>query len=315
VAGAEGLGPLGVREIVHDFGSVERGASVSHTFAVPNAGSSLLRLEHVKGSCGCTVAVVSDPDVPPGGEGRVNVTLDTSALAGRTTKVIMVYTSHPAVPTVRLGLTGEVVADLVVSPNALYLGRVRRGEAVEHEIAVVPGRPGGEYAVTAAVEHGNPALRARIEPRVDGPGQRVIVALDADVPLGRLSEQIVLRTTSPTTPHLTVPVFGSVEGDVVVLPRHVTLSAGQAGPLPEQEVYIRTRGGRRFAVTRVLVPDEVTYRLTPVADGAEYRLTLALRPGLEPGKVERTIEIFTDHPNDAHLVVPLSAIVPAGRRG
>jgi hypothetical protein len=68
-------------------------------------------------------------------------------------------------------------------------------------------------------------------------------------------------------------------------------------------------------VTGVSVPqDVVTYTLSPVEEGLEYRLTLRLREGLRPGKIEDVVEIFTDHPEERRLVVPLYAIVRGGRR-
>jgi hypothetical protein len=57
------------------------------------------------------------------------------------------------------------------------------------------------------------------------------------------------------------------------------------------------------------VPDVVTYTLSPLQDGVEYKLTLRLREGLRPGKLEAAVEIFTDHPDEDHLVVPLYAII------
>ena len=207
------------------------------------------------------------------------------------------------------------MADLVVTPMPLYLGRVRRGAADRHEVLIVPGRPGVPYAVTA-VEHTNPALRARLEPRPDGPGQRLVVELAPTVPLGRFSEQLTLRTTSPREPQIPLTVFGSVEGDVAVLPPQVTFGVAR-GKAPEREVFIRNRSARPLRVTRVTVPAElVTYDLDTLDDGVEYRLTLRLRDDIPPGKVEGTIDIFTDHPEEGHLVVPVYAIVSrAGRRG
>jgi len=189
-------------------------------------------------------------------------------------------------------------------------------EAVEREIRVTAGRPGATYEVTA-VEHSNPALHTSLERLPDGSGQRVVVTLEPHIPLGRFNDQLVLRTTSPRQPALTVSVFASVEGDVVVLPPQVTFGLARAGVAAERDLYIRNRGLRPLAVTAVSVPQRVvTYRLDTLEDGQEYRLTLRLRDGLPPGKVEGTVEIFTDHPDEGRLVVPLYAIVrDGGRRG
>lgn len=203
---------LGPAQWLFDFGSAERGSPVEHTFSLPNRGDLPLLVEQVKGPCGCTVAVVSGREVAPGGEARVAVTLDTTRLAGRTTKVVNVHTNDPARPVAVLALTGEVLADLVLAPSALYLGRVRRGDVVRREVLITPGRPGGTHAV-GVVESDSRALRARIEPRDDGPGQRLVIELGPEAPLGRFHAELRLRTTSPHEPELRLGVFGSVEGD------------------------------------------------------------------------------------------------------
>jgi hypothetical protein len=298
----------------YDFGTVYRGTKIEHVFRVTNAGDVPLRLEQVKSTCGCTVALISDPEVSPGREGRVAVTLDTARMAGRVTKVVTVYTNDPETPTAALALTGAVHADLVASPTALYLGRLRRGEPVSREIVVAPGRPGAAYAVTA-VEASNPALRAEIAPATGGEGQRIVVRLASELPLGRFSDHLVLRTNSPREPTITVPVFASVEGDVVVLPPQVTFGVARHGARAKRELHIRNRGAAPMAVTRVVVrPDVVAYSLETVREGVEWEMTLRLPDGLPPGKIEGAIEIFTDHPQEAHLVIPLYAIVRDGAR-
>jgi hypothetical protein len=304
---------LAIDEAVFDFGAVDRGTRVEHTFALRNAGDAPLRIEAVKSSCGCTVTLVSARDVPPGETGRLSVSVDTTRMTGRATKTVTVHTNDPDAPASGLTVTGEVRADLVVTPSPLYLGRVRRGESTHHEVHVRPGRPEAVYSVTV-VEHDHPALRARLERRTDQPEQWIVIEVDPDAPPGHFDERLTLHTTSAREPLITLSVFGSIEGDVVVLPPHVTFGVARGGASPKRELSIRNRGVRPVTVTGVSVPREIaTYDLRAVRKGREYRLTLRLRPGLPPGKVEGAVEIFTDHPDEARLVVPLYAIVHGGR--
>jgi hypothetical protein len=308
---AAGAPRLVVPAPTRDFGSVERGTVVEQSFPFENAGDAPLRVENVKGSCGCTVGLVSDRDVKPGRSGAVTVRLDTTRLSGRVTKTVTVYTNDPGTPAFGLTLTGEVMTDLIVSPAPLYLGRVHQGTAARREITVTPGRPGTAARVTW-VENTNPALHAALEPLPGGGGQRIVVTLDPHIPLGRLNDQLTLHTTSARTPDLIVPVFGSVEGDVVVLPPQITFGVAHRDETPERQVHIRNRGARPLRITGVGAPDDVVrYRLDTVEDGREYLLTLTLRDGLPVGTVERAVEIFTDHPDEGHLIVPLYAIVRA----
>jgi len=302
-----------VPEPVFDFGTAEQGSKVEHVFRVQNPGTALLRIDHVKTSCDCLAGMASAPDVPPGGEGRVNVILDTTRIAGRTTKVITVYGNDPAVPAASLTLTGQVMADLVAEPTALYLGKIRRGERAQREVRIVAGRPNATYEVTY-VEKTNPLLHATVEKLPDGTGQRVVVELDPDAPLGRFNDQLTLHTTSLREPTMTVPVFASIEGDVVVLPPQVTFGVARAGATAERELWVRNRGTKPLALKGVEVPDRVvSYDVSTVTEGQEWKITLRLRDRLPPGKIEDRVVIFTDHPDESRVVVPLYAIVRDAR--
>jgi hypothetical protein len=299
---------LEVAEPVHDFGTVEQGAHVDHSFRVRNAGDQALRLDHVKSTCGCTIGSVPGQEVAPGGAAFVTVSLDTARLAGRTTKTVTLYTNDPDVPVQPLALTGTVETDLVLSPTPLYVGHLRPGERVQRDVLVRPGRPGGSAQVSL-VETDGPEVRAHVEPGADPGTQRVVVELPADLPPGRFDGSVTLRTTSATQPVINVPVFGTVDSDVAVLPPQVTFGISRAGSAPPLDVHIRNRGRRPMAVTKVVAPPSVAYELNTVRPGVEWTLTLRLRDPLPAdGKVDTAVEIFTDHPSASHLVVPVYAI-------
>jgi len=210
IAQADDGVPRAVAEApVHDFGQVERGVAIDHVFKVKNAGTGWMRIDHVKGTCACTVGTATGEPIPPGGEAWVTMRLETDKLAGRTTKTATVYTNDPAAPTVPVTLTGTVLSDLVVKPVPLYVGHVRPGAVVRREIVVSPGRPNGTAAVTA-VETTSPRLKAWIEPAVGADGQRVVVEVRTNEP-GRFSDEIVLKTTSTAEPAMPVKVVGTID--------------------------------------------------------------------------------------------------------
>jgi len=298
---------LGVERPVADFGSVEQGTPVTYVFGLRNTGDAVLHISQVKSSCGCTAAVVSASDVPPGDEARVVASLDTGRIVGRTTKVLSVYSDDPQVPVAALTLTGEVLADLAVSPNPVYLGRLRRGETASREVVIRPGRPGGT-ATVRSVGGELEGLQTRLEVAPDG-SQRLQIALAGNTPLGRFSRELRLQTTSMRQPEIVLPVFGSIEGDVVVLPSQVSFGVASSGASPERRVLIRNRGLQPLNVRRVTVPESVDYDLRVLQDGLEYQLSLRLRDNVAPGTISGDVEIYTDHPSEQRVVVPLHAIV------
>ncbi len=312
---ADGAARAVVDEPVYDFGTAEQGQVIEQIFRVRNTGGESLRIDHVKGTCACTVGVASGDPIAPGDATSVIVRLDTARLSGRTTKTVTVYTNDPAGMPLTVTLTGQVLTDLVITPTPLYLGHVRRGTVVRRSLTVVAGRPGPPALVTA-VEATNPHVRSWIESAADDHGQQVVVELDGDLPVGRFNADLVLRTTSERQPQVTVRVLGTIEGDIAVLPPQVTFALAEGEAASTREVYIRNRSERPITVTKVTVPQAVTYDLTTIEDGVEYQLNLRLRDGLPPGKIEGNVEIFTTHPDENRVVVPLYAIVRSpSRRG
>jgi hypothetical protein len=216
VAAAAAAPRAAVDQPLVDFGTVERGSRIEYVFRVPNVGDAPLHIRGVKSTCGCTVSVVSAQEIPPGADGRVAVVLDTTRLAGRTTKVVNVYTDDPTQPVIPLALTGMVAADLLLSPRQIYVGRIRRGDVVRGEVTIVPGGPTAHYVTS--VDPTSAKVRVQLLPADVPPGQRLIVELARTLPPGHFNEEIRLRTTSVRDPVMTITVFGTVEDDAVAAP-------------------------------------------------------------------------------------------------
>jgi len=216
VASAPARGEVVAANTVHDFGMVEQGTPVDHAFAVKNVGRSMVRIEGTQPSCACTVVASDGQLVGPGQITWVRVRLDTAALAGRTTKTVILRTSDPRTPAVQLALAGVVLTDLMVTPTPpVFFGGVYRGEAAaRREIVVTPGRPGPqqtEYTVSS-VETDSSVVRTYVVAGDKPNQQKIVIELYGDAPLGRFTDHVVIRTTSPRQPAITVPVFGSVLG-------------------------------------------------------------------------------------------------------
>lgn len=74
----------------HDFGKIVDGVKVSFTFKFKNVGGSDLIINQVKTSCGCTVSKFTKTPIPPGKEGRVQLTFDSSHRRGFNNKIATV---------------------------------------------------------------------------------------------------------------------------------------------------------------------------------------------------------------------------------
>ena len=84
---------------IHDFGVMDEGAEVVHTFEFTNTGAEPLILDKCKGSCGCTVPVCPKDPIPPGGTGSIEVKFNSKGKKNSQTKKVYVNANTDPVQT------------------------------------------------------------------------------------------------------------------------------------------------------------------------------------------------------------------------
>ena len=76
-----------------DFGKLNRGESVSHTFTFTNTGNADLVITNANASCGCTVPKYSKEPISPGEQGSIEIVFNSSGFRGNQYKTIRVYSN------------------------------------------------------------------------------------------------------------------------------------------------------------------------------------------------------------------------------
>lgn len=106
-----------------DAGTVIEGESnsVSHTFILKNTGSSPLKINKVKASCGC-IAVGYDSIIKPGAEGKVTQEINLDRIsAGNFRKYITVFSNAQNDSILRLSLAGTLKPLMEIRPNFIQM--------------------------------------------------------------------------------------------------------------------------------------------------------------------------------------------------
>lgn len=93
-------------EPVHDFGTVEKGGKVSHTYTFTNTGSEPLIITNAKASCGCTVPTWPKEPIAPGESGEIPVEFSGKAKGPQNKTVTITANTNP--PQTRLTIKGTV---------------------------------------------------------------------------------------------------------------------------------------------------------------------------------------------------------------
>ncbi len=72
--------------------------------------------------------MVSAKEIPPGGEGKIEVTYKTGSRAGKKTQTVTVFSDDPKQKTVRIKITLDIHTLLAIKPNTLLFGNLKKGD-------------------------------------------------------------------------------------------------------------------------------------------------------------------------------------------
>jgi|GEM_PF-773434 len=126
-------------EIDFDFGSLAKGAKVSHNYWFTNEGKDTLIITQVKPTCGCTSTKKNNIVVPPGGRSSIDVIFDSGRFNGRVTKGIKIECNDELNPFLELRFKANINNPLQIiefSPLEADFKEVSKGKKAEMKLSL-----------------------------------------------------------------------------------------------------------------------------------------------------------------------------------
>jgi hypothetical protein len=298
-------------EFTKDFGITPRGPQLVHYFTVKNSTNQTVTIGQVRVSCGCVSADMLKYQLAPGESTAVRAVMDTRRIPqANVVKAVTVYVPFlsPSLEEVALKVQAIARDDLVMTPESLAFGTVRKGQPGSASVKVTfysdPSWEIKEVTSTGAYIKPTAKLVSREGRAVT---YEIAAALDAACPVGDWTADVWLKTSNAAVEKLRIPVRVTVVAPLAANPDAVSLSDLKVGDSIEHRVVIR--GNQAFKVLEVKGGDDVV-KVKPASDEAlpVHVLTILVSPKAA-GELARTLEIVTDHKEQARLSLPFRAVV------
>ena len=229
-----------------------------------------------------------DKVIHPGGVGKVSASIHTTNFKGQVAKSVTVTTNDPENRTFTLQIKANIVVPIDVQPseNVAFNGK---SEALTPQeltltstskepfdiVSMTPSSEGFKVTIVAAPETGT-APKPKAGTIASGSNRyKMTIAPAKTLQVGRINSTVTLKTTHPKSPEQVVRIFGTVTGDVEVIPQYVTLVTGP-GAAPEakvQHVIIKKQVGDALKILGVTSDNAaIATKLKTVTEGREYDL-------------------------------------------
>lgn len=301
------------------FGEVSKGAELTHDYVIRNQGTADLEITRVVPSCGCTVADF-DRRIPPGGQGKVHVVIDTTNLVDSSRRDILVYTNDASQPILRLSFEAEVIAHLDARPGfARY--QVVHGETepgiIRQTLWAADGkefkivRVDSPYSYLGTEFH--PASAEERNPEATGSGPQWIVEMHLDynrAPVGPLAGEVVIHTSHEDQREVRIPVSGFVRPSMWATPHEVNLGEVKLDQPLRFAIVVQSFLTDPMEITGVdsdLAGLESSF--SPIQEGRKYTVEVTLSPEMPKGAFESKLSIRTSSPISPVVEVPLRGTI------
>lgn len=287
-----------------DFGTVDNSQSVEHTYVLRNEGDLTLEIGQARPSCGCTVASITERNVPPGGETKITARLSLTGRQGPQHKAITVESNDPKQPQYILTLKGVAGTVMDVQPARVMQAQIPAGTQPTNTVTIA-GLPGTTFQITN-LEATTDRIKAAVETVESGRVYRVNVWPSQPMEPGQIEATMVIHTDHPQKPTVEVPVVLMAHMDLTVAPREMVFPLASDEPVTRY-IIIRALDNRPFQLSHVETPSaDIKWEISPFPPNGHRIQISNFRPTADMN--QRVFRIHTTVPGQPPLDVPIRIV-------
>ena len=210
----------------YDFGTMQRGTTKSHEFAIKNTGHAPLKIRNGGTTCKCTLSKLADESIPPAGSTTVKLEWTAKADSGPFRQTATILTNDPTQSQVELLVDGQILALSNVEPPDFLFDKLSVGQTKSSQVYVMAMLQ--DELTVKDPQISDPTIRdkfdVKIEPvepsalpnKLAKRGYRVTVTAKEGLPVGRFHAWLTRNTSLPDAAKVEIPISGQVVGDISV---------------------------------------------------------------------------------------------------
>jgi Protein of unknown function (DUF1573) len=239
-----------VNQTEHNWGTVERGAQLSHQFTITNTTGKDVRIKNVAPSCHCVSPMVTDYTIPPGGTSIIDAKMNTSGFFGSKTVTITVTFDRPRRGELQLRVSTVSSGGANVTSSEVDFGVATLGQKLEKKLLL--DFTGAADRKIESVQFNKDKVTAsykELERTTERVRYELTLALPETLPPGQLEEKVLIKTNDPKGGETTVVAKARVEGQITMVPETFKLSQLNPGDKLTRNVIIKS--GAPFRIVQV----------------------------------------------------------------
>jgi hypothetical protein len=310
---------LTIQKLEHNFGEIKKGSVAQHSFVIKNEGKADLEIKNVAPACGCTASDFTKI-VPPGQEGKITLSFNSSGFNGAVTKHAEVYTNDPERPQFTLMMSMVVVGEepppgsrigpFHVSPTNEWRGQAPQGTSVNGLITITNASQ--RLIRITKLEPNGTAFTANLQTLEDGKRYSVGFISSPTLPVGSHTQTLKLKTDSQETPELELHLQVTVSPAVTLNPASLTF---ENVPVSDPQIdisliskFMWVRAGRGAGLEIKSITSDLPFVKAKIesVDGSSITLRVGFSEIPPKGPHTGKIKIETNNPNVKTLEAPIT---------
>jgi hypothetical protein len=255
-------------------------------------------------------------DIPPGGEGKIEVSFNSGHRKGRQHKTVTVVSNDPVNPKARLKIEAFVEVEFDFTSYVLDFGTISDKDTVTKSVFLSIKNP--QEAKITDITTSTPFIVARQVGPVDMDSGRAEIEITVlpGLPYGRINGTVTVHSNLESKPQANLRIMGRVIGDVEVTPDVLFFTFRGSKEITDRELQkrlmITNRSKERsLKILGIADPDgRMDIELKMLREGQQYQADVTLKRQVLEGKMPLNgfVVINTDNPKQSEIKVRYTVV-------